>query len=65
MTSTTRTPKKDKEILQDHLNTINEQQDANYLTWKQKKIETALEQSKERSNLIPAEKVWERLGLEH
>ena len=28
------------------------------------KIERALEEAKDRSNMIPAEKVWQELGLE-
>ncbi len=64
MTTMTRTSKSDKEGLQDHLLPENGQSDANYLVWKKAKVEKALEQSRDRSKLISADKVWERLGLE-
>ena len=38
--------------------------DPAYLAWKEAKIRRALEQAKDRSKMIPAEKVWEKFGLE-
>jgi len=38
--------------------------DPDYLAWKERKIRKALEQAQDRSTLIPAAKVWEKLGLE-
>lgn len=38
--------------------------DPEYLAWKQAKVEKALVQAEDRSQMIPAHKVWERLGLE-
>ncbi|WP_306257363.1 hypothetical protein [Pararhizobium sp. IMCC21322] len=38
--------------------------DPNYLVWKEAKIRKGLEQSKDRSNMIPAHKVWETFGFE-
>ena len=35
-----------------------------YLAFKKAKIEKGLEQSKDRSKLIPAHKVWEDFGFE-
>jgi hypothetical protein len=35
-----------------------------YEEWKRQKILKGLEQSKDRSKMIPAEQVWRELGLE-
>lgn len=35
-----------------------------YDDWFRAKVERALEQSRDRSKMIPAEEVWRRLGLE-
>lgn len=35
-----------------------------YASWKRGKVETGLEQSKKRDDMIPADKVWRDLGLE-
>jgi hypothetical protein len=35
-----------------------------HAAWARMKIERGLEQSKDRTSLIPAEKVWRDLGLE-
>lgn len=57
------TTKTDDE-LQEHLETRAESTDPDYLAWKEQKIKTGLEQSKDRASMIPASKVWEKLGLE-
>lgn len=38
--------------------------DPAYRAWKDAKVKKALEQAKDRSRMIPARKVWEKLGLE-
>lgn len=38
--------------------------DPDYLAWKEAKVRKALEQANDRSNMIPASKVWEQFGLE-
>lgn len=35
-----------------------------YATWKQAKVERGLEQSRDRSCMIPVERLWVDLGLE-
>ncbi len=35
-----------------------------YASWKRAKVETSLEQSKDRDKMISADKVWRELGLE-
>ncbi|MGH1349186.1 MAG: hypothetical protein ACRBBN_00015 [Methyloligellaceae bacterium] len=61
----TQTPEKNGKTLQDHLSKTNESNDADYLAWKKQQIEKALKQSEDRSKMIPADKVWEILDLEH
>ncbi|UDF02998.1 hypothetical protein [Asticcacaulis sp. AND118] len=51
-----------KEIEQ-HLRTGEvENLDSDYLVWKDQKIRRALEQSSDRSQMIPADDVWKDLG---
>jgi len=38
--------------------------DPAYLAWKEAKIRKALNQSRDRTQMTPAHKVWEELGLE-
>ncbi len=38
--------------------------DKHYVSWKDKKIRNALEQSEDRTKMTPARKVWERFGFE-
>ena len=38
--------------------------DQGYSTWKRAKIERGLEQSHDRSRMIPVERLWVDLGLE-
>lgn len=38
--------------------------DADYTAWKEAKIKSALKQAEDRSNMIPAEDVWEKFGFE-
>ena len=38
--------------------------DPDYVAYKKNKIEKGLAESQDRTKLIPAEKVWEDLGLE-
>jgi hypothetical protein len=35
-----------------------------YASWERSKVETGLEQSKKREEMISADKVWRELGLE-
>lgn len=39
--------------------------DRGYAAWKQAKIEAALEQSRDRDGMIPADKLLRDLGIEH
>lgn len=38
--------------------------DPDYLAWKKAKIEKGLEQSEDRSGVVPAHRVWETFGFE-
>jgi len=54
-----------KQDLEDHLRPAGgPSNDPEYLAWKEAKIRRALEQSKDRTQMIPAHKVWEKFGLE-
>lgn len=58
----TKTQIKDAELA-DHLRPGEvENPDPDYQAWKERKILRALEQSKDRSAMIPAEEVWKDLG---
>ena len=50
--------------LDEHLRPDGERTDADYLAWKKAKIREGLKQAKDRSKMIPADKVWAELGLE-
>ena len=54
--SETKTPNDD---LQEHMRSGQPSADPDYLAWKKKKIQTGFDQSKDRSKLIPANKVWD------
>jgi len=41
-----------------------ESDDPEYLAWVKAKVENARRSAENRDNLIPAEQVWKRLGLE-
>jgi hypothetical protein len=43
---------------------VTERTDEGYREWKERKIRAALDQSKDRSTMTPAEIVWERFGFE-
>lgn len=54
-----------KQNLDDHLRPARAPNaDPDYIAWKDAKIRKALEQAEDRSNMIPASKVWEQFGLE-
>jgi len=54
-----------KQNLDDHLRPAGAPTaDPDYLAWKEAKVRKALEQAEDRSNMIPASKVWEQFGLE-
>ena len=50
------------DALNEHLRPDEERTDPDYLAWKEAKVREGLEQSKERSQMIPAHKVWTELG---
>ena len=55
---------KDNGTLEDHLRPSNgPANDPYYLAFKEAKAKRGLKQSTNRSDLIPAHKVWEQLGL--
>ena len=55
----------DKPTLEDHLRPAQvASSDPEYLAFKARKIKTGIEQAKDRSNMIPANKVWEDFGFE-
>lgn len=54
-----------KEALDEHLKSGQPSTDPDYLAWKERKILEALEESKDRSKMIPAERVWKELGVEY
>jgi hypothetical protein len=43
---------------------VTERTDNGYREWKERKIRSALDQSKDRSSMTTAEIVWERFGFE-
>ena len=54
-----------KQNLDDHLRPAGAPSaDPDYLAWKNAKIRKALAQTEDRSNMIPASKVWEQFGPE-
>lgn len=55
----------EKQSLDDHLRPAGAPAtDPDYLAWKEAKIRKALEQAEDRTQLIPASKVWEQFGRE-
>jgi hypothetical protein len=56
---------KNKSELEKHLEAGEQSADPHYVAWKKQIIETALEQSKDRSTLVPANKVWQHLKIEY
>jgi len=54
-----------KNSLKEHLETGKPSTDPKYLAWKEKKILKGLEQTKDRSKMIPAHEVWKKLGIEY
>ena len=45
--------------------TAPESNDPAYRAWKQAKVDKALKEAEDRAALIPSDKVWSKLGVEH
>ena len=54
-----------EETLEDHLKSGYPSTDPQYFAWKAREILEALEETKDRSKMIPAHKIWKEFGLEH
>lgn len=54
-----------KNSLKEHLETGKPSAVLKYPIWKENKIVTGLEQTKDCSKMIPAHEVWEKLGIEY
>lgn len=52
-----------KKALNEQLKPDEEFTDPDYLAWKEAKVREGLEQAKDRSQMIPAHKIWTALGL--
>ena len=54
-----------KETFEEHLKSGQPSANPDYLAWKEQEVLAALEEAKDRLNMIPAHKVWKEFGLEH